>query len=72
MYRERVEKAFAQNSGIFKTSTLRDLKVDSRAIQHLIERGVMERIKTGYYRSLEMDPGEAIVIAQLYPEAVLW
>lgn len=72
MYRERVEKEFGQNDGILKASTFRELKVDSRAIGRLIEGGVMERITTGYYRSLAIEPGEATIVARLYPEAVLW
>lgn len=72
MYRERVEEAFTQNYGVLKASELRELKVDSRAIRRLIEGGVMERIKTGYYRSLTIDPGEAATVVRLYPEGVLW
>ena len=72
MYRERVEQAFTQNDGILKTSELRELRVDSRGIRRLVESGVMEKIKTGYYRSLAVAPSEASMVARLFPEAILW
>lgn len=72
MYRDKVEEAFAQNDGILKAAALREIKVDSRAIRRMIEGGVMEKIKTGYYRSIAMDPGEAVTVVRLYPEGVLW
>ena len=72
MYRERVEDAFTRKDGILKTSELRELRVDSRGIRRLVESGVMEKIKTGYYRSLAVDPSEASMVARLFPEAILW
>lgn len=70
--KERVEEAFARKDGILKTSELRELRIDSRGIRRLVESGVMEKIKTGYYRSLAVDPSEASMIARLFPEAILW
>lgn len=32
----------------------------------------MEKIKTGYYRSLEVGPSEVSMVARLFPEAILW
>lgn len=72
MYKERVEKAFAQKGAVLQTSQLRELKIDSRGIRRLVESGVMEKIKTGYYRSLSVDLSEAAIIARLFPEGVLW
>lgn len=72
MYKERVEEAFARKDGILKTSDLREIKIDSRGIKRLVESGVMEKIKTGYYRSLEVDPSEVSMVARLFPEAILW
>ena len=72
MYKERAEEAFTRKGGILKTSELRELKIDSRGIRRLMENGVMEKIKTGYYRSLKVDPSEATMVARLFPEAILW
>lgn len=72
MYIKRVEEAFARKHGILKTSELRELKVDSRGIRRLLESGVMEKIKTGYYRSRKADPSEVSMVARLFPEAILW
>jgi predicted transcriptional regulator of viral defense system len=72
MNKNELEKVFADNNGVLKTSQLTALKIDSTDIKRLIENGVIEKIKTGYYRLLSNDPSEAAIIARLFPDGVLW
>lgn len=69
---KELEKAFASNNGVLKTSQLATLKIDSAGIKRLIENGTIEKIKTGYYRFLSDDTGEAAIVARLFPDGVLW
>ena len=70
---KELEKAFAINNGVLKTSQLAALKIDSRGIKRLIADGTIEKIKTGYYRFLsDDDTGEAAIVARLFPDGVLW
>jgi len=69
---KELEKAFEINNGVLKTSQLAALKIDSKGIKRLIEKGTIEKIKTGYYRLLSDDAGEAAIVARLFPDGVLW
>ena len=46
MDKKDLEKAFANNNGVLKTSQLTALKIDSTGIKRLIENGTIEKIKT--------------------------
>jgi predicted transcriptional regulator of viral defense system len=72
MDNKELEKAFANNNGVLKTSQLSALKIDSTDIKRLIKNGVIEKIKTGYYRFRSDDTSEAAIVARLFPDGVLW
>lgn len=72
MDKKDLEKAFADNNGVLKTSQLAALKIDSTDIKRLIKNDVIEKIKTGYYRFLSDDISEAAIIVRLFPDGVLW
>jgi len=72
MDKNDLEKVFASNNGVLKTSQFAALKIDSKDIKRLIKNGVIEKIKTGYYRFLSDDTGEAAIVARLFPDGVLW
>lgn len=69
---KELEKAFAIKNGVLKTSQLAALKIDSAGIKRLIAKGAIEKIKTGYYRFVSDDTGEAAIVARLFPDGVLW
>jgi len=71
MDKKDLEKVFASNNGVLKTSQLVALKIYSTDIKRLIKNGVIEKIKTGYYRFLPDDTGEAAIVARLFPDGVL-
>jgi len=69
---DKLKKAFEQNHGVLKTSELNELGLDSRKINKLIEDGVIEKIKYGYYILSNSIPDEKVVISKLFPEAVIF
>lgn len=72
MATKKLEKAFANNCGVLKTSQLTELKIDSRKINSLIKNGIVEKITTGYYRLSSDNTNEAAIISRLFPDGVLW
>jgi predicted transcriptional regulator of viral defense system len=69
---EKLKKEFIKNGGILKTSELHDLGLSSRKINKLMEEGIISRIKHGYYELNDYMPKEEVVIARLFPEAVIF
>lgn len=61
------------NNGVIKTSDFSMLKISDYRRRKLIDEGVVDKIKNGYYRlSEEADKmSEAALIAKLFPEGVL-
>lgn len=69
---EKLEAAFSSNCGILKTSQLRELKIDSRKINKLLQKEIIEKIATGYYCLSFDNVSEAAIISRLFPDAILW
>lgn len=63
---------FKNNGGVLKTSEVNDIGFSSRQIKRLIEEGYISRIKHGFYESIEYPPKEEVIIARLFPEAVIF
>lgn len=61
------------NKKLVKTSDLKQLGLDSRAISKLVDSGYLERVKRGYYRLSEQseNDSDAKLISQLYPDGVV-
>lgn len=72
MDKKDLEKAFENNNGVLKTSQLTALKIHSTDIKRFIKNGIIEKIKTGYYRFLMADISEAAIVSRLFPDGVLW
>lgn len=58
---------------LIKTRDLKKIGLDSRAIANLINDGLLERVKQGYYRLPDMteNDSDAKLISQLYPDGVI-
>ena len=46
---EKISQEMERRGGLMKTSELYDLSVSYRKIQGLVKKGVLERVKNGYY-----------------------
>ena len=69
---EEIKKMFADHSGMLRTSDLSHARIYYKDIQMLIEKGLIEKIRTGYYQWIDQDsPGEVVTISQLFPDAIL-
>lgn len=69
---DKLKKEFIKKGGILKTSELNDLGFSSRQINRLMEEGIIYRIKHGFYELIDYFPKEEVVIARLFPEAVIF
>jgi len=69
---DKMKDEFDKHGGILKTSELNDLGFSSRQIGKLIEEGIISRVKHGFYELTDYIPREEVIIARLFPEAVIF
>ncbi|RDU23880.1 type IV toxin-antitoxin system AbiEi family antitoxin domain-containing protein [Anaerosacchariphilus polymeriproducens] len=67
-----LEKTFLDNHGILKTSQLNALNYGFRGIQALMDKGYITKIKNGYYQWTKAEKSSAMIVAGLFPDAVLF
>jgi len=70
IYKLKIE--FEKQGDILKTSELSDLGLSSRQIKKLLDEEIIIKIKHGYYEFSGSVPREEIVIARLFPNAVIF
>lgn len=63
---------FKKHGGVLKTSELNALGLSSRQIKKLVEEGTISKIKLGFYELTDYIATEEIVIARLFPKAVIF
>ncbi|MCK5764293.1 MAG: type IV toxin-antitoxin system AbiEi family antitoxin domain-containing protein [Clostridiales bacterium] len=69
---DRIIEEFYKRGGVLKTSELNQIGLSSRQLKKLLEQGEILKIKKGYYElSNEIIPDE-IIIARLFPAAVIF
>ena len=69
---ERMKTLFDQYGGIMRTCQLNAEKIYHRDIQHFIESGHIEKIKTGHYQWVDHENlSEALTISRLFPDGIL-
>lgn len=67
-----IQKEFNKHGGVLKTSELNALGISSRKIKKLLEKNIIKKIKRGYYElSNSINPDE-VIIARLFPNAVIF
>ena len=70
--KQKIIIEFEKHGGVLKTSELKELGLSSRQIKKLLQEGEISRIKYGYYElANEVNP-EEVMIARLFPEAVIF
>lgn len=69
---DKLKIEFEKQGGILKTSELSDLGLSSRQIKKLLDEEIIIKIKHGYYEFSGSVPREEIVIARLFPNAVIF
>lgn len=63
---------FNERGGVLKTSELNAIGLSSRQIKKLLEDDVIRKIKHGYYELSDNTYPEEVVIARLFPQAVIF
>ena len=70
--KQKIIIEFEKHGGVLKTSELKELGLSSRQIKKLLQEGEISKIKYGYYELAgEVNP-EEVMIARLFPEAVIF
>jgi predicted transcriptional regulator of viral defense system len=63
---------FCQHNGVMTTAELKECKIYYADIQWLIEEGLLEKVRRGYYHWIgEESDSEVMIINRLFPDAVL-
>jgi len=69
---KKIKNKFNKNGGIMKTSELNALGINYRQIQRLLDEQIVEKIKHGYYILYNSFPREEVIIARMFPDAVIY
>jgi len=67
-----LKKEFQRRGGVLKTAELNQLGFSSRQIKNLLDEGVITRIKRGFYELTDYVNREEVVIARLFPQAIIF
>jgi predicted transcriptional regulator of viral defense system len=70
--KQKLIEEFEKHGGVLKTKELNKLGLSSRQIKKLLEAGELSKIKQGYYELADEVNPEEIIIARLFPEAVIF
>jgi predicted transcriptional regulator of viral defense system len=65
-------KEFKKHGGVLKTSELNAIGLSSRQIKKLLDDNVITKIKRGYYEISDNIYPEEVIIARLFPKAVIF
>lgn len=71
LLRQQVTDFIQSHGGLVKTSQLYELGLDYRKIQRLVEEGLLDRVKNGYYAMAFQEKTEESMVASFFPDGVL-
>ena len=68
----RAKEIFDRYGGIMRTYQLKEEKIYYADIADLIDAGLIEKVRTGYYQWIDPDNlSEVVTITRLYPDGIL-
>lgn len=69
---EIIKNTFEQHNGMMRTRELYKAHIYYKDIQQLIELGIIEKVRYGYYQWLDSENlSEAVTVTRLFPDAVM-
>ena len=69
---KRAKEIFEQHGGMMRTSELSHEKIYYADINYLINAGLIEKLRTGYYQWIDPDnQSEAATVIRLFPDGIL-
>ena len=69
---QTLDSAFTKHGGILRTTELNQMGLSSRQIKKLVENKSIRRIKQGYYEQPQKVVPDEVLVARLFPEAILF
>ena len=68
----KVKDIFAAHNGMMRTCELHNKHIFYHDIQTLIERGIIEKVRYGYYQWVDSENlSEALTVTRLFPDAIM-
>lgn len=69
---ERIKSAFEEHNNVLSTAELTSYKIYYADIQKLLNDGLIEKVRRGFYHWVDQsNSSEAVIINSLFPDAVL-
>ena len=69
---EKVKDIFVAHNGLMRTCELHNERLFYKDIQILLERGLIEKVRYGYYQWVDYDKSsEALTVTRLFPDAIM-
>lgn len=68
----KMKNEFIKHGGVLKASELNNMGFSSREIKKLTEEDVISKIKRGFYELTDYIPKEEVIMARLFPKAVIF
>jgi len=69
---EIIKSVFEQHNKMMRTHELREAHIYYKDIRELMELGIIEKVRYGYYQWIDgEDPSEASTVTRLFPDAVM-
>ena len=69
---ETIRDIFERHNGMMRTHELYDAHLFYNDIQLLIERGIIEKVRYGYYQWIDSENlSEALTVTRLFPDAIM-
>jgi len=69
---ETIEDIFERHNGMMRTHELYDAHLFYNDIQLLIKRGIIEKVRYGYYQWIDSENlSEALTVTRLFPDAIM-
>lgn len=69
---DKIIEEFHKHGGVLKTSELNKIGLNSRQIRKLLNQGELSKIKQGFYELSDEVNSEEVIIARLFPDAVIF
>ncbi len=66
-----IERLMKENGGIVKASQLYPLGLTFRMVQGLVQKGVLDHVKSGYYSMNYEQKSEEAIICGMFPDGIL-
>ncbi|HBQ64162.1 MAG TPA: hypothetical protein DD727_04415 [Clostridiales bacterium] len=69
---EKIKDIFDGHKGVMRTCEMSEAHIYYHDIQQLVERGVIEKVRYGYYQWIDSENlSEAATITRLFPDAIM-